>query len=187
MSIVFIELFTFIFTAFTNLFITAVIRTMRTIFIRVIGFVIEGFAIHIRPEFSFFEVIALFTNLKGIMILTLTAGRIPAFLTFAIHIPTGTVSAKLPLTGAGTYSGTIFIITFDPVAAFIIFAKPLKDTLAALFAVDVIGVFDLVIRFQEVVNLNSAPGTISYSVLIPQFGIELIAAAYTPAKRIFHF
>ncbi|MDR1176922.1 MAG: hypothetical protein LBK83_15790 [Treponema sp.] len=160
---------------------------MRTIIIMLIGFFVEGFALHIRPEFPFLEVITLLTNIKGIMVRALTAGGVPAFHTFSVHIPIGTVSAKLPLTETGTYSGTIFIITFDPVSAFIIFTKPLKDTLAALFAIDVIGVFDLVIRFQEVVNLHAAQGTMRNIIFFPQVTAELHSTAYTPAERIPHF
>jgi hypothetical protein len=92
-------------------------------------------------------VIALLTDLKSVMVWALTARGVPAFLTFAIHIPITAVSAKLPFAWTGAYSRAFFIIIFDPVPAFIFFAKPFKDTLAALFTIDVIGVFNLIIRF----------------------------------------
>jgi hypothetical protein len=49
--------------------------------------------------------IALPANAKGIMVRALSTGRIAAKLTFTVYVPIAAVSAKLPLTGPGTYTG----------------------------------------------------------------------------------
>jgi hypothetical protein len=131
------------------------------------GFVIGSFAFHIGPELSFFEVITLFTDIKGVTVLTLSAGRVPALFTLAVYIPISAASTKLTLAGPGAYAGRSVITAFDPVSAFILLAEPLKDALAAIFTVDVIGMFNLVIQFQEVIDLNSTPGAMGNFVLSP--------------------
>jgi hypothetical protein len=111
--------------------------------------------------------ITLFTDIKGVMVLTLTAGRFSALFTLAVYIPISAASTKLTLAGPGAYAGGSVITIFDPVSPFILFAKSFKDALAAIFTVDVIGVFDLIIRFQEVINLYSTPRAMGDFVLFP--------------------
>jgi hypothetical protein len=181
----FSELFRFIFTVFANLFIAAVIRTMRTV-IRVI----EGFALHIRPKFPFFEVIALLTDFKDVMVRALTAGGIPAHITFAIHIPIGTFTTQFPLAIPGTLT-SYFI---DPVAPLVLcFFGVFVNTPATVLAVDVvfwIGLFKQTVWrvcvMDVVMDYIATPWTIGDIVFVTQLGIKLLAATGASPKRIFH-
>jgi hypothetical protein len=166
--------------AVVTMAVALIIAAFEWVFIVTLGF------FPIRPFFPVLQILASLTKINRLMVRALPAGAVPTLFTLAVHIPIAAVSAKLALTGPGTYSGALFIIIFDPVSAFILFTKPLKDTLAALLAVDVIRVFDLISRCQEIVDLYTAPGAIGNPVFIPQLGVKLFATAYTPAKWIPH-
>jgi hypothetical protein len=103
----------------------------------------------------------------------------------SFFVPITALSAKFPLARPGTYTWACFHIAFNPIAALVVFSEPSENSLSALLAVDVVLVFGLVFRFEKIVNLRAAPWTMGYTVLVSQFGVELFAAAYTPAKRIF--
>jgi hypothetical protein len=94
------------------------------------------FILPIGPSFPVGQMLALPANVKGFMVRALSAGRIAAKLTFAVDVPIAAVSAKLTLTGPGTYTG--FFI--NPISAFSIFPAALIDTPAAIFAVNIIRV-----------------------------------------------
>jgi hypothetical protein len=83
-------------------------------------------------------------------------------------VPIPAVSAEFALAVAETNARAFLQISFDPISAFILFPGPLKNTLAALFAVDVIWVFGLVIWFHKIVNFHATSGAIGYAVLVPQ-------------------
>jgi hypothetical protein len=117
----------------------------------------------------------------------LDAGFLMALWAAAFFVPIAALSAKFPLARPGTNTGAGFHTAFNPIAALMIFSKPSENPLAAFLAIDVVMMFGLIIRFEEVVNLHTAPRTMGYTVLIPQFGVKLFAAIYTPPKRIFHF
>jgi hypothetical protein len=123
----------------------------------------------IRPCLSFRQMFTLLTNLYGLMVLALTAWAVSTHLAFTVHIPITTVSAKLTLTRSGTYTWAFLPIILDPIAAFIFFTKPFENTLTAFITVDVVRVFDLVIRFQ---NRHNHPRVLTTAAYTPQNGAQ---------------
>jgi hypothetical protein len=117
---------------------------------------------------------------------TLTARFLMTHWAAPFTIPITALSTKFTFTRPGTYAGSGFHITFNPVTALVIFTEPPENALTALLAVNVVWVFGLIFRFEKIVNFNAAPWTMGYAVLIPQFRIELFPAVYTPAIRVFH-